>query len=267
MSEGKIQHVGTPEDIYNEPNNAFVADFIGESNIFNGIVTDPLTVRFCGAEFACVDDVPHGTMVDVVVRPEDVLITGPEQGMIRGEVISVIFKGVHYEITVLSGKNEIVIQTTKKSQVGEQVGLLVEPEGIHLMKAEHTLNKLESGVDEHYRLTLLGGALHCDVKRLIPGAREEGGVLVDVNGNEIDHRKLKVNVAIRPKDIQMSDDESAGIVRGHIINLIYIGDHYRYVVRTDEELDFIVSDEDLWNMGDYVSLIIPEDKLTFTLKR
>jgi spermidine/putrescine transport system ATP-binding protein len=259
--------VGTPEDIYNEPNNAFVADFIGESNIFNGIVTDPMKVRFCGGEFACVDDVPHGTMVDVVVRPEDIIITSPERGMIAGEVISVIFKGVHYEITVLSGKNEIVIQTTKKSQVGERVGLLVDPEGIHLMKAEHTLNKLESGVDEHYELTLLGGALHCDVKKLIPGAREVNGVLTDAHGNEIDHRRLKVNVAIRPRDIRMSDDESAGIVRGHIINLIYIGDHYRYVVRTDEELDFIVSDEYLWNMGDYVSLIIPEDKLTFTLKR
>jgi spermidine/putrescine transport system ATP-binding protein len=267
MAEGRIQHVGTPEDIYNEPNNAFVADFIGESNIFNGIVTDPMKVRFCGGEFACVDDVPHGTMVDVVVRPEDIIITSPERGMIAGEVISVIFKGVHYEITVLSGKNEIVIQTTKKSQVGERVGLLVDPEGIHLMKAEHTLNKLESGVDEHYELTLLGGALHCDVKKLIPGAREVNGVLTDAHGNEIDHRRLKVNVAIRPRDIRMSDDESAGIVRGHIINLIYIGDHYRYVVRTDEELDFIVSDEYLWNMGDYVSLIIPEDKLTFTLKR
>lgn len=267
MAEGKIQHVGTPEDIYNEPNNAFVADFIGESNIFNGIMTGSLKVRFCGAEFDCVDDVAHGTMVDVVVRPEDIIITEPEKGMITGNVISVIFKGVHYEITVRSGKNELVIQTTKKAQVGTQVGLCVEPEGIHLMQAEHSLNKLESGVDENYRLTVLGGALHCDVKSLIPGSKEINGVLCDAHGNEIDHSKLKVNVAIKPRDIEMSDDESAGIVCGHISNLIYIGDHYRYVVRSEEEIDFIVSDEDLWNMGDYVSLIIPEDKLTFTLKK
>lgn len=267
MAEGKIQHVGTPEDIYNEPNNAFVADFIGESNIFNGIMTGPLKVRFCGAEFDCVDDVAHGTMVDVVVRPEDIIITEPEKGMITGNVISVIFKGVHYEITVRSGKNELVIQTTKKAQVGTQVGLCVESEGIHLMQAEHSLNKLESGVDENYRLTVLGGALHCDVKSLIPGSKEINGVLCDAHGNEIDHSKLKVNVAIKPRDIEMSDDESAGIVCGHISNLIYIGDHYRYVVRSEEEIDFIVSDEDLWNMGDYVSLIIPEDKLTFTLKK
>lgn len=267
MSEGKIQHVGTPEDIYNEPNNAFVADFIGESNIYNGIMTGPLTVRFCGAEFTCVDDVPHGTMVDVVVRPEDIEITTPEKGIIAGDVISVIFKGVHYEITVLCGKNEIVIQTTKKAQVGAHVGLCVEPEGIHLMQAEHSLNKLESGVDENYQLTLFEGALQCDVRSLIPGAKEVGGVLCDAHGNEIDHRKLKVITTIKPRDIEMSDDEDAGIVCGHIINLIYIGDHYRYVVRTDEEIDFIVSDEDLWNMGDYVSLIIPQEKLSFTLKK
>lgn len=267
MSEGRIQHVGTPEDIYNEPNNAFVADFIGESNIFNGIMTGPMQVRFCGAEFTCVDDMPHGAMVDVVVRPEDIQIVKPEQGVIIGEVISVIFKGVHYEITVLSGKNEIVIQTTKKAQAGARVGLCVEPEGIHLMQAEHSLNKLESGVDERYQLTILDGALQCDVQSLIPGARMVGDVLCDAHGNEIDHRKLKVIITIKPRDIEMSDDENAGIVCGHIINLIYIGDHYRYVVRTSEEIDMIVSEEDLWNMGDYVSLIIPQDKLTFTLKR
>ncbi len=83
MSEGKIQQIGTPEDIYNEPKNAFVADFIGDSNIFSGIMTDKYRVRFCGAEFECVDDVEHGTMIDAVVRPEDVTITTPEKGIIR----------------------------------------------------------------------------------------------------------------------------------------------------------------------------------------
>ena len=83
MSEGRIQQIGTPEDIYNEPKNAFVADFIGESNIFNGIMTGKLKVRFCGAEFECLDDVEHGTQVDVVVRPEDILIVSPEQGAVK----------------------------------------------------------------------------------------------------------------------------------------------------------------------------------------
>ena len=92
MSEGKMQQIGTPEDIYNEPINAFVADFIGESNIFNGIVTGKLKARFCGGEFVCVDDMKEGTHITAVVRPEDVQIVAPENGTIRGTVTSVIFK-------------------------------------------------------------------------------------------------------------------------------------------------------------------------------
>ena len=139
LSEGRIQQIGTPEDIYNEPQNAFVADFIGESNIFKGIMTGHMKVRFCGGEFIGMDDVPEGTLVDVVVRPEDVIITKPEDGIIEGEVVSVIFKGMHYEVTVESGKYEMVIRTTKCYSVGERIGMKLEPDGIHIMLAEdHT---------------------------------------------------------------------------------------------------------------------------------
>jgi spermidine/putrescine transport system ATP-binding protein len=270
MSEGRIQQIGTPEDIYNEPKNAFVADFIGDSNIFNGIMTGKLKVRFCGAEFTCLDDVPDGTHIDAVVRPEDVIITSEDEGAIKGVVTSVIFKGVHYEIAVESGKNEIVIQSTKSAKVGDRVGLNIEPDGIHIMIAEHTLNKIESDIvyDRDYRLDLFDGKIACDISKLISGSRiNEDGVLVDENGDEIDTDKLKVIVAVKPTDITMSDDEDAGVINGKIINLIYKGDHYSYVVRTDIDEDFIVSDEYLWNMDDRVSLIIPEDKVTFTLKK
>ena len=121
MSEGKMQQIGTPEDIYNEPKNAFVADFIGESNIFNGIMTGKLKARFCGGEFACVDDVEQGTHITAVVRPEDVELTAPGEGIISGVVDSVIFKGMHYEITVVSGKNEMVIQSVRSATPGERV--------------------------------------------------------------------------------------------------------------------------------------------------
>ncbi len=268
MSEGKIQQIGTPEDIYNEPKNAFVADFIGESNIFNGIMTGKYKVRFCGAEFECVDDVPDGTMIDAVIRPEDVIITTPEKGTIQGEVISVIFKGVHYEITVLSGKNEIVIQTTKKSEVGEKVGLCVEPDGIHIMIAENTINKFESAIDSNYKLAFLDGQLECDVTKVLTNCKKnEDGVLVDEHGDEIEIDKVKIIVSVKPEDIEMSDDADAGIVQGNIINLIYKGDHYSYVVRTEDEHDFIVDDEDLWNMDDFISLIIPQDKISYSLKK
>ncbi len=268
MSEGHMQQIGTPEDIYNEPKNAFVADFIGESNIFTGIMTDKLKVRFCGAEFACVDDVEHGRLVEVVVRPEDVEITTPEKGAIVGTVTSVVFKGVHYEITVESGKNEIVIQSTKTAAVGSQVGMNVEPDGIHIMIPEHTLNKIESDVDKNYELTIFDGKIQCDLTKIIPGSKfNEDHVLLDAHGEVIDYEKLKVVLAIKPRHISMSDNEEEGIVCGHIISLIYKGDHYSYVVRTDMDEDFIVNDEYLWNMDDYVSLIIPEEHIQFSIKK
>ena len=268
MSEGRMQQIGTPEDIYNEPKNAFVADFIGESNIFTGIMTDKLKVRFCGAEFACVDDVEHGRLVEVVVRPEDVEITTPEKGAIVGTVTSVVFKGVHYEITVESGKNEIVIQSTKTATVGSKVGLNVEPDGIHIMIPEHTLNKIESDVDKNYDLTIFDGKIQCDLTKIIPGSKfNDDHVLLDAHGDVIDYEKLKVVLAIKPRHISMSDNEEEGIVCGHIINLIYKGDHYSYVVRTDMDEDFIVNDEYLWNMDDYVSLIIPEKHIQFSIKK
>ena len=268
MSEGKIQQIGTPEDIYNEPRNAFVADFIGESNIFSGIMTGEYRVRFCGAEFECVDDVEHGTMIDAVVRPEDVSITTPEQGIIRGRVTSVIFKGVHYEITVQSGKNEIVIQSTRKAELNAVVGLCIEPEGIHIMLAENTINRIESGLDKEYKLLFLGGMLDCDLTELIPGSSfNTNGALVDAHGDVVEPDRIKVVVTVKPDDIAMSDDQEAGIIRGHIINLIYKGDHYSYVVRTEEDEDFIVSDEYLWNMDDYVSLMIPKEKIQYAIKK
>ena len=233
-------------------------------------MTDKLKVRFCGAEFECLDDVPHGTLIDAVVRPEDVIITSEAEGAIKGVVTSVIFKGVHYEITVVSGKNEIVIQSTKSATVGDRVGLVIEPDGIHIMIAEHTVNKIESNIilDKEYYLEFLEGELACDLPALIPGSKmDEAGVWVDAHGDEIDIDKQKVIISVKPDDITMSDNEEEGIVSGRIINLIYKGDHYSYVVRTDLDEDFVVDDEDLWNMDDRVSLIIDPEKVTFSLKK
>lgn len=268
MSKGRIQQIGTPEDIYNEPKNAFVADFIGESNIFNGIMTDKFKARFCGAEFECVDDVETGTMIDAVVRPEDVIITTPEKGIIQGKVTSVIFKGVHYEITILSGKNEIVVQSTKTAALGSDVGILIEPEGIHIMLAENVVNRIETGLNKDYGLEFLDGALSCDLTELFPGSKfNADGQLIDGRGDVIEPGAVRIIVSIKPESIEMSDDSEAGILRGNIINLIYKGDHYSYVVRTDDDEDFIVDDEDLWNMDDYVSLIIPKESIEYAVKK
>ena len=135
MDGGKIQQIGTPTDIYNEPKNAFVADFIGESNIVDGIMHKDRVVEFSGHTFDCVDggfntDEP----VDVVVRPEDVDVVPVENGMLTGTVTSVTFKGVHYEIIVDIGGFMWMIQTTDFVGVNEKVGLFIEPDAIHIMK-------------------------------------------------------------------------------------------------------------------------------------
>ncbi|MBP3544228.1 MAG: TOBE domain-containing protein, partial [Lachnospiraceae bacterium] len=134
--------------------------------------------------------------------------------------------------------------------------------------AEDTINRIESGVDKDYRLYFLNGELNCDMTALILGtAYNTDGALVDAHGDVIEPDRIKVIVSVKPEDITMSDDKEAGMLRGHIINLIYKGDHYSYVVRTEEDEDFIVDDEYLWNMDDYVSLVIPKDKFNYTLKK
>ncbi len=267
LSEGRIQQIGTPEDIYNEPQNAFVADFIGESNIFKGIMTGHMKVRFCGGEFIGMDDVAEGTLVDVVVRPEDVIITKPEDGIVEGEVVSVIFKGMHYEVTVESGKYEMVIRTTKCYSVGERIGMKLEPDGIHIMLAEDHTTSFVTNINSDYTLDFNGKVINCDLTKVIPKSSMKDNVLVDENNEVVDIAKLKVMVSIQPYDIRMSDNVDEGLVSGHIINLIYKGDHYSYVVRTEYGHDLIVDDEYLWNMDDAVGLIMPEDKMKFQLKK
>jgi len=135
MNEGKIQQIGSPIDIYNEPENAFVADFIGESNILDGVMKEDYRVSFSGKEFRCLDTgFDKNEPVDVVVRPEDVDIVAVNDGMLQGIVTSVTFLGVHYEIIVDIGGFKWMIQTTDYAAEGQTVGLFIEPDAIHVMK-------------------------------------------------------------------------------------------------------------------------------------
>ena len=135
MNKGKIQQIGTPLDIYNEPKNAFVADFIGESNIIDGVMDEDYLATFAGHTFKCLDSgFAPGEEVDVVVRPEDVDIVSPERGMVQGVVTSVTFRGVHFEIIVDVCGFKWMIQTTDEHHEGDTVGLYVEPDAIHIMK-------------------------------------------------------------------------------------------------------------------------------------
>ncbi|MBO5520466.1 MAG: ABC transporter ATP-binding protein [Eubacterium sp.] len=268
LNEGRMQQIGTPEDIYNEPQNAFVADFIGESNIFNGMMTGHLKARFCGGEFACVDDYEEGTHITAVVRPEDVEITAPENGTIVGVVDSVIFKGIHYEITVLSGKNEMVIQTVHSARPGDRVGMRVDPENIHIMLAEDHTNQFYADINRDFRLEYNGHVLDTSLTKIIRGSKRlDDGRIVDGSGEVIEPSRIRILVSIQPGDIEMTDNQDEGMIQGTISNLIYKGDHYCYVIHTELEQDFVVDDEYLWNMGDRVSLLMPVDKMSFALRR
>ena len=135
MADGEIQQIGTPTDIYNEPKNAFVADFIGESNIIDGVMLEDKRVRFSSHIFDCVDGgFGKNEAVDVVVRPEDVDVVKPEDGMLTGKVTSVTFKGVHYEIIVDIKGFKWMIQSTDYVEPEATIGLFIEPDAIHIMK-------------------------------------------------------------------------------------------------------------------------------------
>lgn len=262
MADGAIQQTGTPEEIYNEPNNAFVADFIGESNIYNGVMTGHMKVSFCGAEFECLDDIEKGTNVDVVVRPEDIEMVPYDEGTVKGEVISVIFKGIHYEITVQSGRNEIVIQRTRAAKAGDKVGIVLVPDAIHCMKREKNVNRFEGELTRKGTVCFADGEFECDVTKLYPGSSMDSeGNLTDSSGSEIDYAGVRVIAEIPFNDIKMSDDAEAGGACGNIFSLIYKGDHYNYIVKTKNGYEYILNDEYLWNENDYVSIIIPKDSI------
>ena len=135
MDNGVIQQIGTPEDIYNEPINAFVADFIGESNIIDGVMLKDYRVLLDGVEFECVDKgFEQNEKVDVVIRPEDVDVVSPEKGMLQATVTAVTFKGVHFEIIADVSGFKWMIQSTDISYVGDHIGLYIEPDAFHIMK-------------------------------------------------------------------------------------------------------------------------------------
>ena len=150
MNQGYIQQMGSPEQIYNEPENAFVADFIGESNIVHGIMLRDELVEIFGAKFACVDKgFGNNKPVDVVIRPEDIDLVEPEQGTLVGTVTHLIFKGVHYEMEVTTPNGfEWLIHSTDMFPVGKQVGLHVDPFDIQIMNKPASEDEEALGVNE-----------------------------------------------------------------------------------------------------------------------
>lgn len=274
MSDGDIQQVGTPEDIYNEPANLFVADFIGASNIFKGKMVGKKQVEFGGSIFECVDDYDVDTVIDAVVRPEDVEITEAGKGQLEGEVLTCDFKGIFYVTNVKTDKAEVEIHNLKSFRKGDKVGLNIAPDSIHIIPYDTSINHYEGTVERllpgrGFEIVFEDFTLRdVPATRIFEGVTEadEGHELLDANGKEIDWEGTKVIASFLPEDAVLNDDAEAGFVAGDIFNFIFMDDHYRYRVRSESEEDYIVNDAYLWNRGDHVSVSVPQEKMRFERK-
>ncbi len=265
MADGKIQQVGTPEEVYDTPSNIFVADFIGESNIFNGVMTDSGKVRFCDTEFECVDFYPPGTKIEAMVRPENVHIVKPSKGMLTGIVSSSIFKGIYYEVLVMHGKNEFTAQSQKELLKGTEVGIAIEPDGIHVVPYNINKNHYTGVIDEEMRVRFVDFSMKLDLTKVFDGSYIKDGELYGNNGVALNAEGKKIDAYFDPGKADLSDVPDEGLVAGHIISIIYKGDHYSYIVRSKNDKDYYADDDWLWNIGDYVSVIIPEDSIEYKL--
>ncbi len=269
MKDGVIQQVGTPENIYNEPINAFVADFIGESNIYNGTVIGKKKVRFIGANFDAVDDFPLNEKVDVVIRPEDVIMGEVGKGTVDGIISSKIFKGVHYEFIVNVGKNEVLCRDTKNHEVGTKVSLSVDKTNIQVMHKELTVNQYtDAYIDSNNNVIIGEDPFECDVTKLIPGSilQEDGKVFDPTSKKLYDFNDAEVVAEVDLDKIELSDDLSIGQAKGNIVQAVWIGDHWQYIVRTDDEEDYVVNSPYTWNENDMVSVSIKKEDIRLRLK-
>lgn len=250
IKDGAIQQYGSPKKIYDEPSNAFVASFIGESNILSGIMKSDFNIGFCGADFKCLDKgFAPNEKVDLVVRPEDIGIRAADsgKGQLLGEVVQTIFKGTYYEMNVISEGYEFTVQNTSEFLPGSKVRLEILPDGIHIMKKQRTCNEYATVVDGENTVEICGGSFEFENKEGF-----EKGALVTV---KVDFDK-----------VELTDDEDDGTVGGNIAQSLYKGSYYQVQVYTDDDDDILVDTADEWDIGDRVGILIPPSALTVTAR-
>lgn len=247
MNEGKIQQIGTPTDIYNEPQNEFVADFIGESNILNGTMLGDRKVRFIDHDFDCVDEgFGDNVPVDVVIRPEDIYIMNQTEGaQLTAKVKSCTFKGVHYEMFVDTESGyELMIQDYNAFEVGSTVGLFIKPVDIQVMRKPRVRNTFDGEIIDASHVSFLGETFECRPTELEPGTK----VKVDVEFNHID----------------LQDHQEEGTVDGEVHFILYKGNHYHLTVLADGGEHVYVDTQDVWDKGDLVGINIAPKHIKIT---
>ena len=251
MNNGVIEQIGTPEDIYNEPVNAFVADFIGEANILNGTMIDDCRIKILGRELECVDKgFGKNTPVDVVIRPEDIEITSPENGQLVGTVEKLTFKGVHYEISVRCGKCEILIHSTKSAEIGSEIGMRVIPFNIQIM------NKLLPFFDNiiETEVTYSSEDENCFEFEL-------EGETVKVE-NKYFMQGTSVKITLPPEALSLAGDGIGHLNDVYIESVVYKGEHNEIILESDERKWLMLSDTDE-QVATYVPLAFNFSKAQF----
>lgn len=240
LNEGRIQQIGTPTDIYNEPCNSFVADFIGESNILNATMICDRKVEFLGREFDCVDEgFGENVPVDVVVRPEDVEIRRDQsKAEFFGTVSSCTFMGVFYRIYVNTETGyELMLQNYRKFDVGERVGMQIQPGNIQVMKKERTHNTFDGVVVDETHVEFMDAQFECKpLKGFEPGD--------------------EVAVKVAFDKVDLLDHQDDAIVAGEVYFILYKGDHYHLTVVAEDGTHVYVDTNDIWDKGDLVGVNI-----------
>jgi len=267
IKDGVIQQVGTPTQIYNEPKNAFVADFIGESNIYSAMMVDKKKVRFLGWTWDCVDDFDINENVDVVIRPEDIQLLGPRNTNLLGVIKTKIFKGVHYEYTVLVGKTEVQVRDTRDLKVDSHVSIKIDPQNIQIMKKEYNINAFYNAyINDDNKVVIGDDEFDVDLTQLSMGSKVDDDGFLIINKLRYKLTDAPVTVEIALSDIDISDDISLSGVKGVVLNSIWKGDHYQVLLRSSGEEDYVLDTQYNWNINDIVSIIIPKDKIKIRLK-
>ena len=242
INDGQIQQIDTPKEIYDEPKNAFVANFIGESNILSGTMLKDRLVKFLGVSLPCLDGGFHkNEQVDIVIRPEDIEISVGGEGQFKGEVISSVFKGTYYEMIVLADSYEFTVQNTSNFDLGTKVVLGVSPSSIHIMRKIRTINSFVGEVEDEETVWLCGGSFKFN------------------NADETLEKGDEVIVKVPFDAVEILDDENDGVIGAKVKQSVYKGTYYQVQLRTDRGEDFLVDTPYEWNINDRVGInLIPE---------
>ncbi len=261
MKDGEICQEGTPIDIYNEPRTAYVADFIGESNILDGTMIDDYKVNIVGVDFDCVDaGFGQNKPVDTVIRPEDIEVRAKGKGQLDGVIKSSMFRGVHYEMVCECNGYEFTIHSTLESPVGKEVGLYVAPENIQIMHKQHEDNTVPVTFTSNTTFDLYGGIYSFDPTKLFEDCSYDPDQdVLTVGSNEYTLKGESATVKFEFADIDMTDDEYAAPLAGNVDSMIYKGKNYLVDIKTDDNHHIYADTKYLWDKGDRIGIKVNPD--------